>query len=92
MNRIGIDILLFVSTFVHYVSLLVISSVFSHEIMFRYAVSSAVIQTREKKWNDIRFYRLDCDVPLCNPNCLKEYHKLLRRLSDVQSLTKEGCH
>jgi hypothetical protein len=31
---------------------------------------------REKKRSDTRFYCPDCDVPLCNPNCFKEYHTL----------------
>ena len=31
---------------------------------------------REKKRSDTRFYCPDCDVPLCNPTCFKEYHTL----------------
>jgi hypothetical protein len=31
---------------------------------------------REKKRRDTRFYCPDCDVPLCNPDCFKEYHTL----------------
>ena len=45
--------------------------------MSKNAVSSAVIQSSEKKErSDTRFYCPDCDVPLCNPNCFKEYHTL----------------
>lgn len=29
-----------------------------------------------EKRGDIKFYCPDCDVPLCNPNCFKEYHTL----------------
>ena len=29
---------------------------------------------REKERSDTRFYRPDCDVSLCNPNCFKECH------------------
>ena len=31
---------------------------------------------QEEKWSDTRFYCPYCDVPLCNPNCFKEYHTL----------------
>lgn len=31
---------------------------------------------REKKRSVTRFYCPDCDVPLCNPTCFKEYHTL----------------
>ncbi len=31
---------------------------------------------REKKRSDTRFYCANCDVPLWNPNCFKEYHTL----------------
>ncbi len=54
------------------------------------ASSSAVIQSSEKKKRSAtRFYCPDCDVPLFNPNCFKEYHTLKAfRCSDVNEFDK----
>lgn len=42
-----------------------------------------VCSQARKKRSDTRFYCPDCDVPLCNPDCFKQYHTLinLRRIN-----------
>ena len=55
-----------------------------NNVQKRCFVCSHIVQ-REKKHSNTRFHCRSCDVPLCNPDCFREYHTL--KAFDVQMST-----